>query len=478
MTIPIILVIITVLVLALCSISFVTQRASIILLRHRLRSSMRECVEINNFLSLYTQNMKSTAEIANWMNVTSRYVAELVEAQSVCIFVREGDTLRPVGVSGPFPMFQKAASQYVMTKQKYLMDQLKNERVYMGCGLIGEVAQSRQGVVWNGEQVDRSKLYTTDPLAPIDCIMALPLTSEGEVTGVICAINTAVDSGLYYTSEQFARFRFISGQVELASRMMSAYLQMSEQQRLNQELEFARSLQRSLLPETVPQWGQFSLHAFTRSSKEVSGDFYDFIQIDDDRLLVVIGDACGKGVPACMITAMTRSFIRANIDRYTSLMDLMLELNDNLYRDSGPGQYITLGCCVLNRKTSTIEYVRGGHTELMVYIHEHIRSIYPDGAGIGLLPSEDVSFDTLSIEFSPGMSMLLFTDGINEAVSPKTNEEFGVTRLKRIYKNACITKVDPDDFINETIHTVDEFAQTPGGEGQQDDQTIVLIHYV
>ena len=179
-----------------------------------------------------------------------------------------------------------------------------------------------------------------------------------------------------------------------------------------------------------------------------------------------------------MITAMTRSFIRANIDRYTSLMDLMLELNDNLYRDSGAGQYITLGCCVLNRKTSSIEYVRGGHTELMVYTHEHIRSIYPDGAGIGLLPSEDVSFDTLSIEFSPGMSMLLFTDGINEAVSPKTNEEFGVARLKRIYKNGCIAKVDPDDFITETIRTVDEFAQTPEGDGQQDDQTIVLIHYV
>ena len=308
--------------------------------------------------------------------------------------------------------------------------------------------------------------------------MAIPTISEGVVTGVICAVNSVQENHSYFTAEQFSRFKFIAAQVELAQRILEAYSKLSEQQRLNQELEFARNLQRSLLPETFPVWGFFSVQAFTRASKEVSGDFYDFVQIDDDRLLVVIGDACGKGIPACMITAMTRSFIRANIDRFTSLMDLLLELNDNLYRDAGAGRYITLGCCLLNRRDSTLEYARGGHTELLIYIREHIRSIFPDGAGIGLLPSEDVEFDTLCIEFSPNMSVLMFTDGINEATSPKNGEYFGVSRLTDLYRESCLSKEEPAAFIQRAILAVDDFAQTPNGDGQEDDQTIVMIRHI
>ncbi len=478
MKIPLFLVLIAIGVLIFLAVGFCVLRIRLALVRRRLKVAMHNSVEISNFLSLFTQNMKSPDELDNWMNVTARYVAELVEAQSVCVFAMDGEKLKPVGFSGPFPLFHKASSHYVMTKPKYLLEQLKSERIALGQGIVGEAALARKDIILDGEHLTTSRLYVADPLVPIECIMALPLISEGMVTGVICAVNNMQEDQPYFSSDQIGRFRFIAGQVELARRIMEAYSRLSEQQRLNQELEFARNLQRSLLPETVPVWGQFSVHAYTRASKEVSGDFYDFVQIDADRLLVVIGDACGKGIPACMITSMTRSFIRANIDRFTSLMDLMLELNDNLHRDTGIGRYITLGCCILNRRDSTLEYVRGGHTELLVYVRQHIRAIYPDGAGIGLMPSEDVEFDTLCIEFSPEMSVLLFTDGINEAVSPRTGEYFGVPRLKEMYKASCIAREDPETFIRKTFKAVDEFAQTPDGDGQEDDQTIVLINHI
>ncbi|MBQ9337368.1 MAG: SpoIIE family protein phosphatase [Lentisphaeria bacterium] len=478
MKIPFPLILIAVGILIFLAVGLAVVRTRLALSRQRLRVAMRNNVEISNFLSLFSQNMKSKQNMENWMNVTARYVMELVEAQSVCVFALENGMLRPVGVSGPFPLFHKATSNSVMTKPKYLLEQLKSERIAVGQGIVGEAAKYKREIMLGGKDLERAKLYVTDPLVPIECIMALPLISEGEVTGVICAVNNTQEGETYFTPEQFGRFRFITGQVVLARRIIEAYSKLSEQQRLNQELDFARKLQRSMLPETVPVWGQFSVHAYTRASKEVSGDFYDFVQIDEDRLLVVIGDACGKGIPACMITSMTRSFIRANMERYTSLMDLMLELNTNLHRDTGDGRYITLGCCVLNRRDSTLEYVRGGHTELLVYIREHIRAIYPDGAGIGLLPTEAVEFDTLCIEFTPEMSVMLFTDGINEAVAPRTGEYFGVPRLKELYRTASIAKEEPETFIRRVFNAVDEFAQTPGGEGQEDDQTIVLIHHI
>ena len=479
MKIPIFLLLILVGLIIFLVAGLIVARTRLAISWKRLRVAMHNSVEISNFLSLFSQNMKSKADLENWMNVTARYVMELVEAQSVCVFALEDGMLRPVGVSGPFPLFHKATSNYVMTKPKYLLEQLKSERIAVGQGIVGEAAKYKREILLSRKELDMSRLYVTDPLVPIECLMALPLISEGEVTGVICAVNNMQnEEETFFSSEQFGRFRFIAGQVELARRIIVAYSKLSEQQRLNQELEFARNLQRSLLPETVPVWGQFSVHAYTRASKEVSGDFYDFVQIDEDRLLVVIGDACGKGIPACMITAMTRSFIRANVDRCSSLMNLMLELNSNLFRDTGDGRYITLGCCMLNRRDSTLEYVRGGHTELLVYVREHIRSIYPDGAGIGLLPSEAVEFDTLCIEFTPEMSVLLFTDGINEAVAPRTGEYFGVPRLKELYLASRIAREEPEIFIRKMFNAVDEFALTPGGEGQEDDQTIVLINHI
>ena len=249
---------------------------------------------------------------------------------------------------------------------------------------------------------------------------------------------------------------------------------MSKQQRLMQELEFARNLQSSLLPKSFPAWGDFKIHAFTRASKEVSGDFYDFVELDNDRMLVVVGDACGKGIPACMIMAMTRSFIRANINRFTNLKDLLEEVNDNLFRDTGDGQYITIGACLLNRKESTLEYARAGHTELLIYVRNHIRTIKPDGAALGLLPSELADFDTFCIEFTPDMEILLFTDGINEAVSP-LGEQYNVDRIKDNFMRSASAREMPSESIKRLMNELDEFTlQTE----QADDQTVVIIRHL
>ena len=454
----------------------VYQRARIYLLRRRLKTAMHNSVEISNFLALFSRNLKTKAEFDNWMNVTARYVAELVDAQSVCIFGRDGDLLRAAGGSGPFPLLHKT-SNYVMTKPKYILEQLRRERLRIGDGILGGVAQTNQEIVIEDAMNDE-RVGMIDPIVPIDCLMAVPLSNEGVVTGVMCAVNSGEHGSTSFTSEQLSQFKFIATQVVLAQNILAAYANLSEQQRINQELEFARNMQRSLLPESFPVWGSFSVQAFTRASKEVSGDFYDFVQIDDDRLLVVIGDACGKGIPACMIMFMTRSFIRSNIDRFTSLKDLLLELNDNLYRDTGDERYITLGCCLLNKRDMTLEYARGGHTELLVYVREHIRVIYPDGSALGILPSELSDFDCFNMEFTPTMSVLMFTDGINEATSPRTNEYFGVKRLTDLYKESCLRGDSPEDLIYNVINTVDTFAETPNGEGQEDDQTMVIIRHI
>jgi sigma-B regulation protein RsbU (phosphoserine phosphatase) len=265
----------------------------------------------------------------------------------------------------------------------------------------------------------------------------------------------------------------MSPQVVFAHNIVKVYSDLSKQQRIEQELDFARKLQTSLIPESPPALEQCDIYSFTKSAKEVSGDFYDFVDIDEDRLLIVIGDACGKGIPACMLMAMTRTFIRANAERFTTLHDLFVSLNKDLYRDTDAERFITVACCLLDKKAGTIEYARAGHTELLLGRLDHpVRKIFPTGAACGLLPPEfSENYDIISFSFLDDMSLLLFSDGITEALNEQ-GEEFGLDALFKIFGDAVSSNKTPNEIVDSILREVNAFTRnTP----QADDQTLVVI---
>ncbi|HBC88084.1 MAG TPA: hypothetical protein DCZ94_14130 [Lentisphaeria bacterium] len=444
-------------------------------LRRLLDDTLHKKAEIGNFLSIFSKNLKTVEEIEDSMNMTARYVADLVGASSLCIFTLEEDGfLKAAGIAGAFPPLHKS-TEYVLTKPRFILESLRREKIKVGDGIIGEIAQNRESLLLEDAAED-PRIAATGAVIPIETLMAVPMVKEGKLIGVVCAVNNRED-GKPFSPEQFSSLKFMAGQVELAYNIVKVYSTLSKQQRINQELEFAKQLQHSLLPKEFPEWGQFSVHAFSKSAKEVSGDFYDFVEIDKDRLLVIIGDACGKGIPACLLMFMARSFIRANIERYTTLNELMQDLNNNLYRDTSAERFITIACCVLNRKENTIEYVRAGHTELLIFVpshHHSLRKIFTQGTALGLMPGDMVDeFETFTFSFQKDLSILLYTDGITEALN-KNDEEFGMDRLRDNFMASCETRSSPQETIEKMLRSVDMFVEeTP----QSDDETLVVIKH-
>lgn len=438
-------------------------------LRSELIDALHKKAEIGNFISTFSKNLKSVKEIENSMKATAKYVADLIGASSLCIFILDNDGfLVASGISGAFPPLH-STSDYVFTKPRYILESLKQEKIKMGEGLIGGVAQSREALLI--EDAAGDKRFANSPIE-VDTFMAVPMVTEGQVAGVICAVNNS-HTGRAFSPEQFSAFKFMAGQVILAHNIVKVYSTLSKQQRISQELDFAKQLQASLIPEHSPQMEQCEIYAFTKSAKEVSGDFYDFVDIDESRMLVVIGDACGKGIPACMLMAMTRSFIRASAERFTSLHDLMKGLNNDLFRDTGDERFVTISCCLLDKKSKTIEYARAGHTELLIGRENHpIRQIFPDGAALGLLPAEIAGdYDLITFSFLHDMSILMFSDGITEALNSQ-GEEFGLDALVEIFNEAMVQKKTPREMVDIIIREVNEFA---GDAIQADDQTVVVI---
>lgn len=441
------------------------------ILSNQLQKAKQSMAEGNVFSDLFSKNIRTVSDSVNWMNITARYVADAVDAVGLCIFRLDenGHSLTVTGSVGRLP--RSLNTIHTISPEGSLKDPETGEKQF---NLLESIIFLRKEVLLDSRQEAQLHQLDLDPHCRVNTFMAIPLTADGQVIGMVCAVNRLKRSGLPFDLDLFRRLKLMSSHIVLARNIMRVYENLSEQQRISQELRFAQLLQKSLLPHDMPDWGQFQIDAISRSSKEVSGDFYDYVEIDSDRLLVVIGDACGKGIPACMIMAMTRSFIRSNACRFTTLKDMVLELNRNLNQDMGDGRYITLGMCLLNKKESTLEYIRAGHTELLVFVRNHIRCIDPEGSGVGLIPNDWAEFDTFCMEMTPDMELFLFTDGINEATNPD-GEYFGIDRIKKVFLASCRDRDQPRDTIARVMGAVDEFSQDPSS--QADDQTVVIIRH-
>jgi len=289
------------------------------------------------------------------------------------------------------------------------------------------------------------------------------------LVGVICAVNRE-DRDCVFAARDRGSLVEWGYQVALALRFVAVYTERMAQQRVFQELQFARRIQEQLLPRNPPPWGDYRIHAFCGPAKEVGGDFYDFIPIDDQRLMVVIADASGKGIPASMLMAMCRSFVWSSVDHFPGLQQFMHNLNQNLFRDTDPGHFVTMAVVILDAENHVCEYACGGHTKALIKLPDgKLRIIRPEGSAMGMLPDElGLQFDTIAFNVKPGTSMMLYTDGITEATD-ETDTEYGEDRLAAFWRNNNLTGETLAAAVLREVnaHTHDA--------PRSDDRTIVVI---
>jgi len=434
-----------------------------------LAQVIRQQTEIDHFLDLFSRSLRSNDKLSDSMYQAAKHIAEMIMAEAVCIYRVEDNILWVAGVHGPYQLSEHTITMDKDAAPEFFRQALAEEEIAIGEGFIGRTAARKRAILLPNARHDEHLSEFPMELLP-EQVMAVPVFRNDELAGVICA--TGGSSWGRFDQEKMSQLQFAASQVRLIMDLEDSYKIRSAQERLNQELGFARKLQASLLPDSVPDWGTFSVYAKTSSAKEVNGDFYDFVRIDDDRLLIVMGDACGKGVPACLLASMTRSFIRAAVDHFTTLEDMLREVNRNLYRDTDDERFVTLGCCLLDKKHGLIEYARAGHTELIYFIRNHIRRLYPDGTGVGILPDEFATFDTICLQMPPGMSVLLYSDGITEALDVKS-EEFGVDKLADEFESRCAANMSAEEVLDGLLEAVNDFEPE-----QHDDRTAILIRRI
>ena len=306
------------------------------------------------------------------------------------------------------------------------------------------------------------------------------------ISGVTTAIVTPLEAGgevigLLYFDALLARKPFDEDDLRLvtvlahvaAAKIQNAKLaeEVQNKRALEQEMAIARTIQQRLVPHGTPHEGSFQLFATLRPAKEVGGDLYDYFW-DEKRLFFCIGDVSGKGVPAALVMALTKTLFRANAAFLDDPSQMMAAVNLRLYEETDPTMFVTAFCGFLDLESGRLVYSNAGHDRpLILRPGSPLRTLEAKpGLALGVFPK--FNYPLQEVLLAPGDSLLLYTDGVTEAVDPAM-QLFGLTRLEAAMD--ALEPLDPEGTVYALIDAVDGFAKDAP---QADDITTLCIRYL
>ncbi|MDQ3658123.1 MAG: SpoIIE family protein phosphatase [Actinomycetota bacterium] len=262
-----------------------------------------------------------------------------------------------------------------------------------------------------------------------DVKVVVPLVSQGELIGLL-NLGPRL-SQQEYSADDRKLLSDLASQTAPAVRVAQLVRQQQraaqERERIEQELRVARLIQQTLLPKALPDTPGYELAAHYQPAREVGGDFYDFLELDDGRLGLVVGDVTDKGVPAALVMATTRTLLRAVAGRIDAPGEVLERVNDVLYPDIPPNMFVTCLYAILDRETGRLHYANAGH-DLPYMKHEGgAKELRATGMPLGLMPG--MEYEEKEAFLKPGESVLFYSDGLVEAHDPR-REMFGFPRLQ------------------------------------------------
>jgi predicted ester cyclase len=345
--------------------------------------------------------------------------------------------------------------------------------------MLSAQATDREGVKWVFAQfsaaVSNPSVHVEDQVATGDKVVTrfiLRATHDrGELMGV-------APSGSEMAVTPVAIHRVVEGKIaeewgggmglpELLRRRRLEQ-EIRERERIEQELEVARRIQDASLPKEVPELEGWEIAPFYQPAREVGGDFYDFHLLSEGRLGVVVGDATGKGVPAALVMASTRSMLRA-LARASDYSpgEVLEQVNDLLVTDIPPNMFVTCFYCILDPKSASLTYANAGHDLPYLWHGGEAEELRARGMPLGLMPA--MRYEEKEVVLDVGESALFYSDGLVEAHDPK-GEMFGFPRLRALVAEHAAEERSLGNFLLKELYTF-------VGEGweQEDDITLLTL---
>jgi sigma-B regulation protein RsbU (phosphoserine phosphatase) len=267
------------------------------------------------------------------------------------------------------------------------------------------------------------------------------------------------------------RLNIVSGiaqQAAIAVVNHQLYKESEDRSRMEQELDVARSIQASLIPDGQPDIPGCTVYSFWEAARQVSGDFYDFLPLADNKWGIAIADVADKGIPAALFMALSRTILRTVAFNRTSPARVLERTNELIYNDTTSDLFVTVFYCLWDPQTATLTYASGGHNPpLLIRRNGSASLLKVSGIALGVL--EDITLDQKSVHLESGDTVIFYTDGVTEAMN-EDYDEYGMERLRQLATSK--RKNSAEEIARAIRESIDDHA---GGAPQFDDITLVVL---
>lgn len=301
----------------------------------------------------------------------------------------------------------------------------------------------------------------------VPLLIGIPLSIKQAFFGILVAEERP--GGRRFRRRRLEILNGIAQQAALAIQNDLLQKEMVRRERLETEVQLARQIQKTFLPEVLPSYPGWELAACWNTARQVGGDFYDIIELPGDRIGLFIADVADKGVPAALFMALTRTLIRAAALQTFSPAEVLRRVNELLYPDTQNGMFVTAIYAVLARSTGILTYANAGHNPPLWWQAQKGEIQALERTGIALGVEEEAAYDQRTIRLEVGDILVLYTDGVTEAFSPQ-NEPFGEIRLRELVTESHETSA------SEIVRSIEErVAQFTQQAQLSDDLTLLVI---
>lgn len=421
---------------------------------------------------LFEEARRSTGELASLYEISLEITQELDPAQLLEGIITRAESLVQ-GKNAQFYFFEQSLGMLIPGMPGHLPKSIQKVSMRPGEGVSGTVFLTRKPLIISDYDSWEGRAPGT-PTGVIGQAIGIPVEHGDRILGVIAISRNKTEAP--FNDDDVRLLTLFAGQAAIAltnaqqyEELQKLYAAVKEKERLDSELTMAHTIQASLLPKRLPNITGWEVAACWDAAREISGDFYDCFPVPGGRWGFVIADVAGKGVPAALFMALCRTLTRTfSMDGRTP-KEAITRVNDLIIADSYSEWFVTLFYGLLDPKWGILTYVNAGHPRplLLRKKGKKIEKLAADG--IALAVFEGITLEEKAVQLDPGDVVLLYTDGISEAMDTSGNL-YGDRRIHSQLNRSA--QLEPEAILDNLQKDIAAFSR---GRSQSDDLTALLI---
>ena len=335
-------------------------------------------------------------------------------------------------------------------------------KLKLGEGFIGHVAQTGEALI--SPDVSKDERYFPARRRTKSEMIA-PIISNEKVIGVF---DLESDKYNAFSEDDMAILKLLASQVAISLEKAELYRQLDEKNRLQAQLEIARTVQLELLPDTDPEISHYDISAYIFPNEEVSGDYYDWVKMFDDQIAIIVADAVGKGIPAALLMSFLRASLRAGVQIGYAPQVGFAKVNNLIWDSVESHQFITAIYGILDTSNNTFVYSNAGHNPpLLLDADGSCRFVEYGDLPLGMF--RDSRYHQHYLRMESGQMLVLYTDGITESTNPD-GDEFGQDRFVKALRDGF--DLSSKDLIKHIRNELYNFTES---NYLNDDGTLFIV---